>query len=84
MGSVNEHDPNEIAKSWRAAATSREAEPMLAPDDAIRIKLERCRRLLFEQLHSKPRFHSRPQECGRQKNIHKAVHDSRMGCRADR
>ena len=48
MGSVNEHDPNEIAKSWRAAAIFMPAEPMLTPTDTIQIEVKRSRRLLFE------------------------------------
>src|SRR5258708_39580212 len=50
---------------------------MLAPDNAVPIKVKCVRRLLLEQLDGKRGFHSRPQKRSCQKNIYKAVHDSR-------
>src|SRR6266481_4568704 len=50
---------------------------MLAPGDSIRVKMKCVRRLLLEQLDGKRGFHSRPQKRSCQKNIYKAMHDSR-------
>src|ERR1700687_6351405 len=50
---------------------------MLASADAIRIKVKRLRRLLLKQLNGKLGFHPGPQKRCCQKNIYKAVHDSR-------
>jgi len=50
---------------------------MLAPADAIRIKVKWGRRLLIKQLDGKRGCHSRPQKRSCQKNIYKTVHESR-------
>src|SRR5437660_5050471 len=50
---------------------------MLAPADAVRIKVKCVRRLLIEQLDGELHFHPSPQKRSCQQNIYKTVHESR-------